>query len=202
MCVLLQRHFIVFMSVNEAWRWCLADLSQCWHSNTTLSKYNIDFISRGNILNNKVNLPYDPQTITIVSSMEASPRTIRSSSALKRLLTAVRETLVRYLLHDKLLKSSNECEVTRRQECWCYRRKTQNDIVRLQSFCDSLFSTSRHLKSYPCTFSPHELSIRFVLDHYSIKTSFRITVLGHVLTNSIDNSTFASFVCVSMCIQF
>ena len=27
----------------------------------------IDFISRGNILNNKVNLPYGPQTITIAT---------------------------------------------------------------------------------------------------------------------------------------
>jgi len=32
--------FIVFMSINEAWRWWPVDLSHCWHYNTRLSKYN------------------------------------------------------------------------------------------------------------------------------------------------------------------
>ena len=149
----------------------VVDASLIYHNADILIQhypnFNIDFISRGNILNNKVNLPYGHQTITIVSSMEASPRTICSSSALKRLLTVVRETLVRYLLHDKLPKSSSECEVTRRQECRCYRRKTQNDIVRLQSFCDSLFSTSRHLKSYrrDTCFDAHLFRRLFCLYH-------------------------------------
>ena len=31
--------FIVFMSINEARRWWLVDLSNCWHSNPILSKY-------------------------------------------------------------------------------------------------------------------------------------------------------------------
>jgi len=37
-----------------------------FHPNSVSLLYG-DFISRGNILNNKVNLPYDPQTITIAT---------------------------------------------------------------------------------------------------------------------------------------
>ena len=42
------------------------------------------------------------------------------------------------------------------------------NIVRFQSVCDSLFSKSRRLKSYPYTCSPHVWRIRFIKVHYSI----------------------------------
>ena len=85
---------------------------------------------------------------------------------------------------NRKVSKYSECEVTRSQKCWCNWKKhwttdqTQKTAkfehrtivgLHLQSFCDSLFSSSRHLKSYPYTLSPHVLTIRFVLVRYTIK---------------------------------
>ena len=81
------------------------------------------------------------------------------------------------------------------------RNKRNVNTETLSDSSHFVFRCSPHLKSYPYTSSPRVLSISIVLVHYSNEHSLSQYVVICV-DKSADVSTFASFVCVWLCIQF
>ena len=106
------------------------------------------------------NSPYLTQNYRLKYVVRSSGKT-RLLNQWRHLMFVKWKYTAREKIGVKVVYKYNKCEVTRRHECWCnlnhrttdhtqkYAKFEHQKIVWFQSFCDSLFFTSHHLRSYP-----------------------------------------------------